>query len=221
METTKTESGKLAGRVALITGAGRGIGRGVAVAMAKEGADIAIAELDPASAENAAKEIEGLGRRALSLPTDVRSAEACEAAVARTVAEFGRLDILVNNAAVDPKMVPLEQLDDDDFMLVFDVSAMATFRLMRAASPHLRASPAGRVINFASSSGTFGRELQFAYAAAKEAVRGMTRVAAREWGSSGVTVNSVCPLANSEGLQGYLDPAMRESILRAVPLADV
>jgi NAD(P)-dependent dehydrogenase (short-subunit alcohol dehydrogenase family) len=143
--------GRLDGRVALITGGGRGIGRAVARVFAREGADIAIAELDPATAADAAKEMKQLGRRAIAIAGDIGLAETCEEAVRRTVEEFGQLDILVNNAALTAGMKPFEQFTDEEFMRTFDVSAMATFRLMRAASPHLRKSAAGRVINLTRS----------------------------------------------------------------------
>jgi NAD(P)-dependent dehydrogenase (short-subunit alcohol dehydrogenase family) len=213
--------GRLDGRVALITGAGRGIGRASARVLAKEGADIAIAEIDPATAASAAKEVEQLGRRSLAIPGDVALADFCEEAVQRTVDELGRLDILINNAAATAGMKPFEQFTDDEFMRTYAVNAMATFRLMRAASPHLRKSPAGRVINFASGAGTSGNRNQFDYAAAKESVRAMTRVAAREFGPDGVTVNTVCPLANSEGVQQHLDDRMIEMMRRSVPLGRI
>lgn len=209
---------KLDGRVALITGAGRGIGRGAALALAKEGADIAVAELDPETAKDAVREIEGLGRRALAIAGDIGLAEMCEEAVRRTVDELGRLDILVNNAALTAGMKPFEEFTDDDFMRTYNVSAMATFRLMRGASPYLRASEAGRVINFATGSGTLGNAHQFDYAAAKESVRAMTRVAAREFASDNVTVNTICPFANSEGVRQHLDASMIEMMKESVPL---
>lgn len=210
--------GRLAGRAALVTGAGRGIGRAVARVLAREGADIAIAEIDPRLAEDAAQEIEGLGRRALSLVGDIADAEVCDAAVRRTVEAFGRLDILINNAASTAGMKPFEEYTDDEFLRTYAVNALATFRLMRAASPHLRASSAGRVINFASGAGARGGENQFDYAAAKESVRAMTRVAAREFGPDGVTVNTVCPLANSEGVREHLDADLMETMRLSVPL---
>ncbi len=148
--------GRLDGRVALITGAGRGIGRASARVLAKEGADIAIAELDPATAADAAKEIEQLGRRSIAIPCDIGLADSCTEAVQRTVDELGRLDILINNAASTAGMKPFEQFTDEEFMRTYAVNAMATFRLMRAASPHLRKSSAGRVINFASGAGASG-----------------------------------------------------------------
>jgi len=210
--------GKLDGRVALVTGAGRGIGRGVALALAKEGADVAIADIDPATSKGVAEEIAALGRRAIAIPGDIAKLEACEEAVRRTVDELGRLDILVNNAAVTAGMKPFEQFSDDEFMRTYAVSALATFRLMRAASPHLRKSPAGRVINFATGTGTLGNPFQFDYAAAKESVRAMTRVAAREFAADGVTVNTVCPFADSEGVRANVDAQMLAFMLKNNPM---
>jgi len=213
--------GRLDGRVALITGGGRGIGRAVARVLAREGADVAIVEIDPVTTSDAAKEIEQLGRRALAIPGDVGLAETCDEAVRATVDQLGRLDILVNNAALTAGMKPFEQFTDEEFMRTYAVNALATFRLMRAASPHLRKSSAGRVINFASGAGARGDSNQFDYAAAKESVRAMTRVAAREFGPDGVTVNTVCPFANSEGVREHLDDSMVEMMRRAVPLGRV
>jgi NAD(P)-dependent dehydrogenase (short-subunit alcohol dehydrogenase family) len=138
--------------------------------------------------------------------------------VRATVEVLGGLDILINNAALTAGMKPFEEFTDEEFMRTYAVNAMATFRLMRAASPHLRKSPAGRVINFASGAGASGGVHQFDYAAAKESVRAMTRVAAREFGPDGVTVNTVCPFANSEGVREHLDDAMVERMRRSVPL---
>lgn len=211
-------AGRLGGRVALVTGAGRGIGRAVARVLAREGADVAVAELDPALAKDAVEEVEGLGRRALALVGDVGDAQVCDDAVRQTVAALGRLDILVNNAASTAGMKPFEEYTDEEFMRTYAVNALATFRLMRAASPHLRASPAGRVINFASGAGARGGIHQFDYAAAKESVRAMTRVAAGEFGPDGVTVNTICPFANSEGVQEHLDPDLVETMRQSVPL---
>jgi len=115
-------------------------------------------------------------------------------------------------------MKPFEEYTDEEFMRTYSVNALATFRLMRAASPHLRRSPAGRVINFASGAGASGGAHQFDYAAAKESVRAMTRVAAREFGPDGVTVNTVCPFADSEGVREHVDASVTEMMRRSVPL---
>jgi NAD(P)-dependent dehydrogenase (short-subunit alcohol dehydrogenase family) len=160
----------------------------------------------------------GLGRRAIAIPGDLGLAESCETAVRRTVEELGRLDILINNATVTAGMKPFEQYSDEEFLRTYAVNAMATFRLMRAASPQLRESPAGRVINFSSGAGASGGMHQFDYAAAKESIRAMTRVAAREFAPDGVTVNTINPFANSEGVQQHLDEATIEMMRRSVPL---
>jgi NAD(P)-dependent dehydrogenase (short-subunit alcohol dehydrogenase family) len=213
-------AGRLTGKMALITGAGRGIGRGIARAMAKEGADIAVVELDTQTAAEAAKEIEGLGRRSVSIPCDVSTRDACEDAMARTIDGLGGLDILVNNAAINPQIAPITEVRDDAFEQTLNVCTMATFWFMQAAYPHLVARGGGSIINFGSGAGTSGLAHQMAYAAAKEAVRAMTRVAANEWGRDGITVNAICPLAKSEGMQAWAESDARgfDRFVQTIPL---
>jgi NAD(P)-dependent dehydrogenase (short-subunit alcohol dehydrogenase family) len=183
----------LEGKVALVTGGGRGVARGVALELAKAGADVAIVDIDAGNASRVAAEVEQLGRRSISIDCDVSDREAAIAAVERTVEGLGDLHILVNMAHyLAPGFdKPVVELTDDDFDKQFGAGLMGTFYLMRAAYPHLRGG--GRIINTASAAGIQGYARMGAYAASKEAIRGLSRVAAREWGADGITVNVVCP----------------------------
>lgn len=215
---------RLAGKVAMVTGAGRGIGRGVAEAMAAEGAAIGLVEIDPETVADTARHLEEQGARVVWMAGDVGRRADCEAAVAKTVEAFGGLDILVNNAAWTPTPgLMLMEFDDETFGRVLETNLWATFWCMQAAQPHLIERGGGAIINFASGSGTIGNESQGAYAAAKEGIRGLSRVAAREWGPEGIRVNIVCPFANSPGMIDWakLDPEGHQAAIEQIPLRRV
>lgn len=212
--------GKLDGKVAIVTGGGRGIGLGVAAALAREGAAIAILEIDPLTARSTAIEIETIGARAVAIPCDVGSRDECETAVAHTVETFGGIDVLVNNATNAPREVSLADNTDEDMEIAWRVNVMATFWLMQACHPHMLVRGGGSIINFGSSAGTSGMIGFASYAAAKEGVRALTRVAAREWGPDGIRVNVVCPFAYSPGVKGWeaSDPERFAAVVATVPL---
>jgi NAD(P)-dependent dehydrogenase (short-subunit alcohol dehydrogenase family) len=211
---------RLAKRIALITGAGQGIGRGIALAMAREGADVAVVELNKETAESTAEELRALGVRTLPIPCDVATRVACEAAVKATVAELGAVDILVNNAGWSKASIRLLDTDDEQWRRTLDVNTMATFWFMQACHPHMVARGGGSIINFGSGSGTAGLPGEGPYAAAKEAIRGLSRVAANEWGADGIRVNVICPFANSPGMLAWseLDPRSYNATVRRIPL---
>jgi NAD(P)-dependent dehydrogenase (short-subunit alcohol dehydrogenase family) len=196
--------GVLDGKASLITGAGRGIGRGVAHAFVKEGARVAIAELDDAAAAGVVAELVALGGEAIAVHCDIRDSTAVDDCVARTVAHFGGLDILVNNAIKADPDCPLEELADASIDLVFDTGPKATLYFMRASYPHLAVN-GGRVINFRSSAEVQGLPHFSAYVAAKAAIAGITKVAAREWGRRGINVNAICPFVLSDAAMAYFD----------------
>ena len=140
----------LNGKVAMVTGTGRGVGRGVAVALAKAGADVAIAEIDGANGDATAAAVRDIGRRALSIHCNVRSRQACEAAVATTVEGLAAVNILVNNAIQTQPGVSFMDHLDDHMAMAWESGVMATFWLMQACQPHLLSAGGGSIINFGS-----------------------------------------------------------------------
>jgi NAD(P)-dependent dehydrogenase (short-subunit alcohol dehydrogenase family) len=212
-----TRSDALAGKSAIVTGAAQGIGRGVARALAERGADVLLVDVADKVTEAAAE----IGARALV--ADIREADSAQRIVDAAVQAFGRLNVLVNNAIALLGAAPFHEQDDAHFDLVFDTGPRATFRLMRAAFPHLVAAGGGSIINFGSSAGTEGEAGFATYGAAKEAIRGFSKVAALEWGPLNIRVNVVSPFANSEGMQMWeqVDPATYGAAVAKVPMGRI
>ena len=208
--------GFLKGKTAIITGAGRAvlsdgrcgsIGYGIATAYAKEGANLVITGRNVAKLEDAKEELERLyGIKVLILQADVNDGADNEAVVNKvveeTMKEFGRIDVLINNAQASASGVTLADHTTEQFNLAMYSGLYATFYYMKACYPYLKETK-GSVINFASGAGLFGNYGQCAYAAAKEGIRGLTRVAATEWGKDGINVNIVCPLAWTSQLEQF------------------
>ena len=208
--------GFLTGKTAIITGAGRAvlsdgrcgsIGYGIATAYAKEGANLVITGRNVKKLEDAKEELERLyGIRVLIVQADVNAGadneEVVGNVVKQTIDTFGSIDVLINNAQASASGVPLAEHMTDQFNLALYSGLYAAFYYMKACYPHLAASK-GSVINFASGAGLFGNFGQCAYAAAKEGIRGLTRVAATEWAKDGINVNIVCPLAWTAQLEQF------------------
>jgi NAD(P)-dependent dehydrogenase (short-subunit alcohol dehydrogenase family) len=182
----------LEGRTAIVTGAGRGIGRAIALELASHGADVVLAELDGASGERVSGEVRDLGRRALALPTDVTRRADLEAMAARTLEEFGRIDVLVNNAAIF-RAQPVPEIDEAHWDSVMDVNARALFFASQTVLPHMRAARRGAIVNLASMAGKIGTAHGLVYAASKAAVISITRSLALAVAADGIRVNCVCP----------------------------
>lgn len=182
-------------KVAVITGAGNGIGRGVARRFAREKAAVVIAEIDTSAGPAVVRECEELGGRALFVRTDVTSKASIEAAIATAVDRFGGLDALVNNAFVPSPNVLLEEKTDEMLGRTLDSTLWATWWAMKAALPHLRQRGGGAIINFYSIDVELGAWLHADYNTGKAAILGLTRSAAAEWGRFNIRVNTIAPTA--------------------------
>lgn len=198
--------GVLEGRVAIVTGAARGVGAGIARAFAKEGARVAVVDVDIEGAERVAGELASYAEAA-SYHCDIRDSAQVDACVAAVVERFGTVDVLVNNA-IDATSGKFEETTDEDLDRVLDTGPKATLYFMRACFPHLK--DGGRVINLRSGSEPQGMAGFGAYVASKAAVGGLTRVAAREWGRHGITVNNLAPFVLSDGARSYFDERPEE-----------
>lgn len=209
----------LEGRVALITGAGQGVGQGIARSLAEAGSKILIAQRSVDQGEAEAEYIrQTYGVDCAFFRADVTKADDVEAMVQEVVSKFGRLDTLVNNAGASfPKR--LENHTDEDMAGSFDLNYWAVFRAMRAAFPIMKQQNFGRIINLGSLNGVNAHLYTVAYNASKEAVRALSRTAAVEWGCHGITVNVICPSAASPQAQDYFaaNPEMLSKILEQVP----
>jgi len=185
-------SGKLTGKVALITGGDSGIGRAVAIAYAREGADIALSYLDEhEDARDTAAWVEKAGRRVVLLPGDVADHRHCADLVEKTISEFGRLDIVVNNAAYQKLADTIEDIEIADWDRQYAVNVHAMFYILKAASPHLKAGAS--IVNTASVNAKNPVEQQLAYSSTKAAIANMTTNLARILGSRGIRANAVLP----------------------------
>ena len=193
----------LMGRVAIVTGASRGIGRAIAARLARDGADVAIVARSVEALAATKAEVEAAGHRALVLAVDVADSKAVTDAVKRAAEELGRLDILVNNAGVTKDGL-LMRMSDEDWDLVVDTDLKGVFHFCRAACRPLTKSPAGRIVNVSSIVGIIGNAGQCNYAAAKAGLFGLTRSLAKELGGRKVTANVVCP--------GFIDTDMTKDL---------
>ena len=182
----------LEGQTALVTGAARGIGRSIALALAHAGADVALGLRDASTAEDLAEEIRSMGRRALRVPMDVRRNDEIGAAVADVAREFGRLDILVNNAGLGPS-APAEDVIEENFDLTFDVNVKGVFFASQAAGRLMIEQGYGRIVSLSSQAGFVALPTESVYCMSKAAVAHMTKCLAVEWGRYGITVNAVAP----------------------------
>jgi 2,4-dienoyl-CoA reductase [(3E)-enoyl-CoA-producing], peroxisomal len=208
----------LRGRAALITGGGTGIGRGIALALADHGCDVAITSRRPAHLEPTVLELEARGVRAVALPADVRDPVAVAAVVDATVAALGRLDIVVNGAAGN-FLCRAEDLAPQAFGAVVDIDLKGTFHVSRAAFPHLRAA-GGTIINISTTAHLGGTEAQVHASAAKAGVDAVTRTLAVEWGEHGIRVNGIAPgpVGDTEGARRLFAGAAGAVLAGRTPL---
>lgn len=218
-----TTPGRLAGRVAVVTGAGRGIGRAIVERLVADGAAVTFSYLrHGAEAEGVIRELTDAGGRVAALKADVSSAEDCERLIQEAAGRWGRIDILVNNAAETDTHRPWTQISESDWDHVMDVNVKGAFLCFRNAHPYLSASPAGRVINISSVTFFLGQTRLLHYVSSKGAIVGFTRSLAREIGPENITVNAIAPGAIRTEMELELFPEQEESArtlakLQAIP----
>jgi NAD(P)-dependent dehydrogenase (short-subunit alcohol dehydrogenase family) len=213
----------LAGRAAIVTGAAQGVGKGIAQALLGRGATALLVDRNEDKLAATSDEFAESGFTFESLPVDLRDPLSPRRIVDAALTAFGRVDALINNAVATNEPKPFVDIAVDDYDLVFDTAPRATFFLMQAVYPTMAAAGGGVIVNLGSGSGTGGQARFGAYAAAKEAVRGMSKAAALEWGRDNIRVNVVCPFADSEGVQFWREIAPKdfERALKSVPLRRV
>lgn len=209
---------KLEGKIAIITGAAGGIGKGIATAYVKEGATVAIIDLNAEAGELTIKELQEYAPESIFIEANLTEHDKL-ADIVKTIADkFGKIDILVNNAHAS-RMNSIADTTQQDFDLSFGTGFYPTFYLMQAALPYLKETK-GNIINFASGAGINGDVNQVSYAVAKEAIRAATRVAANEFGPFGINVNIIAPIAKSPGLIEWAEenPEYYQGMLAKIPM---
>ncbi|MCV7228411.1 SDR family oxidoreductase [Mycolicibacterium komossense] len=212
----------LDGHAVIVTGAARGIGRGTAQALLERGAAVLLVDREESVVDLAA-EFVAAGFKAEHCVADLRDAASPQLIVTTAVDKLGAVTALVNNAIACNEPKPFTDITQEDFNLVYDVGPRATFFLMQAVHPILQAAGGGSIVNFGSGSGTVGEPMFGAYASAKEAIRGMSWVAALEWGKDNIRINVVCPFANSDGVLFWAENFTKdyERAVRHIPLRRV
>lgn len=204
----------------MVTGGGQGVGRGIALALARAGANVAVSGRTLEKLQAVVAELEAEGVKAAAFSCDVKDGAALEQLAKDTADQLGGIDILVNNAQEVP-LGPLMKVSDDAFVAGFESGPLAVMRLMKACYPWLKKSGEGVIFNLATSAAVRWDMTGYgAYAAVKQAVRSLTRAAAAEWGVDGIRVLTIAPHADSPGLKDWIEarPAEAEAFFKTIPL---
>ena len=209
---------KLQDKVVVITGGAGGIGGGMAKAMAKEGAIVAIVDLNEETGKVMEKELQAISPKSMFIKANLMEREKLSSIIDTVIEKYGKLNVLVNNAHASKQKL-IEDTTQEDIDFSFGTGFYPTFYLMQAALPYLKETK-GNIINFASGAGLEGHSTQGAYAAAKEAIRGISRVAANEWGQFGINVNIISPKADTPGVREWAkaQPEYFEKVKNSIPL---
>jgi len=210
----------LEGKVAIVTGGTRGIGRAVAQCLAEDGASVVVSGLDATRLDTATKELEGLGVAVLGVVADVARREDVERLVDQTKERFARIDVLVNNAGVTRDAL-LVRMKDEDWDRVLEVNLRGAFLMTRAVAKVMMRQKAGRIINIASTAGAMGNPGQANYSAAKAGLIGLTKSVARELSRWGILVNAVAPGLIDTDMAAAMPAEAREALLAEVPLGRI
>ena len=208
-------------KVAIVTGAGTGIGRAIALRLAEAGAATAVVDLDAASAKRTEKEIGESGGRGLSIRADVTDRRAVERMTRRTLGSFGQIDILVNNAGMAGRSVPLGELEDEDWNRVLNLNLTAVFYCCRAVIGHMIKRKQGRIVNIASIAGKEGNPNMIPYSVSKAGVIGLTKALAKEVTQYNVLVNAVSPAVIRTKILEQVTPQQVEYMASRIPLGRV
>ncbi len=208
----------LSGQVAIVTGAGKGLGWAIAERLAKDGADVVIAEIDRPSGEEKAKAIQKMGLKALAIPTDVSRWPEVEHMVKQTMAQFGRIDILVNNAGILGPYHPVMEYPEEIWDQVIAVHLKGTFLCCKAVLPVMKMQKSGKVVNMGSVAGKEGNANMSPYAAAKAAIIGLTKTLGKEMAPFNVRVNCISPALIETDMAKEMTPEQRALLTSKIPM---
>lgn len=212
---------KLNDRIAIVTGAGQGIGKAIALRLANAGADVAIMDINLSAAEAAARDIEGVGRKALPLQADVSQASVVNTAVAQVLSTFGRVDILVNNAGIAGRTLPLTELEETDWNAVMGVNLTGVFLCCKAVIDTMIAQDYGRIVNIASIAGKEGNPTLIPYSVSKAGVICLTKALAKEVTDYNIRVNAVSPAVIETPILAGMAQSTVDYMVSKIPLGRV